>query len=51
MVLAARTPLYREVADAVVETDGRSVEQVAGLVIDAWSRYQGRARVRRGLDG
>ena len=35
-VLAARTPVYREVADLVIATDDRSVDQVAGLVIDAW---------------
>ncbi len=39
-VLAARAPLYREVADAVIETAGRSVDQVADAVLDAWSRHQ-----------
>jgi shikimate kinase len=36
-VLAARAPLYRSVADAVIDTTGRSPEQVADAVIDAWS--------------
>ncbi len=39
-VLAARAPLYREVADAVIETAGRTVDQVADLVLGAWSRHQ-----------
>jgi shikimate kinase len=35
-LLAARAPIYREVADAVVETEGRSPETVAAAVIDCW---------------
>jgi shikimate kinase len=37
-VLAARTPLYREVADAEVATDGRTVDDVVAAVLD---RVQG----------
>jgi shikimate kinase len=37
-VLEARTPLYREVADATVETAGRTPAEVADAVLDAWSR-------------
>ncbi len=36
-VLAARAPLYREVAHVVVETAGRSPRQVAEAVFDAWA--------------
>ncbi len=36
-VLQARTPLYQEVAHAVVETDGRSPEQVADEIREQWS--------------
>lgn len=39
-VLAARTPLYREVADAIVETAGRTPAEVADAVLQAWSRPQ-----------
>lgn len=35
-VLIEREPLYREAADAEVDTDGRSPEQVADAVISAW---------------
>ncbi len=38
-VLEARTPLYREVADAEVSTVGRNAEQVADVVLEAWSRH------------
>jgi shikimate kinase len=38
-VLEARTPLYREVADAEVDTSGRSAEQVADAVLEAWSLH------------
>jgi shikimate kinase len=38
-VLEARTPLYREVADAVVETEGRTPAQVADAVLAAWSAW------------
>lgn len=37
-VLAARTPLYREAAHAVVDTAGKTAEQVADAVLDAWAR-------------
>jgi shikimate kinase len=37
-VLAARTPLYREVADAIIETADRTPDEVAGAVLEAWSR-------------
>lgn len=40
-VLAARTPLYREVADVVIATEGRSAEQVAAAVLDAWREAEG----------
>lgn len=36
-VLISREPLYREVADATVDTSGRTVEQVADAVIAAWT--------------
>jgi shikimate kinase len=35
-VLAARTALYRELADAVVETDGKSPDLIASSLIDCW---------------
>ena len=38
-VLEARTPLYREVADAAIETAGRTVDQVADAALEAWSRH------------
>jgi len=40
-VLEARTPLYREVADAVVDTAGRTPEQVADAVLEAWAGGEG----------
>ena len=42
-VLESRTPLYREVADLVVETAGRSTESVADAVLEGWSRLLGPA--------
>jgi len=33
-LLAARDPLYREIADLVIETDGRKVKSVANEIID-----------------
>lgn len=39
-VLAARTPLYREVADVAIATDGRAVDQVADDVAGAYRRWQ-----------
>jgi shikimate kinase len=38
-VLEARTPLYRETADAEVSTIGLDAEQVAEAVLEAWSRH------------
>ncbi len=34
--LEARAPLYREVADAVVETGRRSANEVADVIVDLW---------------
>jgi shikimate kinase len=36
-VLADRAPLYLAAADAVVETSGRSADEVADAVLEAWS--------------
>ena len=36
-LLEKRDPLYREIADLVVDTDGRKVHSVAGEIIDAIS--------------
>jgi shikimate kinase len=38
-VLEARTPLYRQTADAEVSTVGRNAEQVVEAVLEAWSRH------------
>jgi shikimate kinase len=38
-VLEARTPLYRGAAHASVETAGRTAEEVADAVLEAWSRH------------
>ncbi len=38
-VLEARTPLYREVAHAVIETAGRDVDQVVDEALEAWNRH------------
>ena len=38
-VLEARTPLYREVAHASVETTGWTADQVADAVLEAWSLH------------
>jgi shikimate kinase len=35
-VLAARTPFYQELADAIVDTENKGPELVASLVIDHW---------------
>jgi shikimate kinase len=35
-VLEARTPLYQELADAVIETDARSPEDVADAILGCW---------------
>lgn len=37
-VAAARAPLYRDVADAIIDTTGRSCRQVSGAVLAAWRR-------------
>lgn len=37
-VAAARAPLYQDVADAIIDTTGRSCRQVAGAVLAAWRR-------------
>ncbi|MDH3778090.1 MAG: shikimate kinase AroK, partial [Gammaproteobacteria bacterium] len=36
-LLQKRDPLYREIADLVVETDGRKVHSVASEIIEAIS--------------
>jgi shikimate kinase len=36
-LLAQRDPMYREIADLVVETDGRKVKSVAGEIVDKLS--------------
>jgi shikimate kinase len=43
-VLAVRTPLYREVAHAVVDTTGRTPDEVADAVLDVWPRGDGSTR-------
>ncbi|MGO9920697.1 MAG: shikimate kinase [Isosphaeraceae bacterium] len=35
-VLAVRAPIYRELADATVETEGKSADWVASALIDRW---------------
>ncbi len=35
-VLAQRTPLYEEVADAAIETRDRAPEEIAALILDLW---------------
>jgi shikimate kinase len=40
-VLEARAPLYRGLADAVVETDGRSPVEVADAVLGHWAAWVG----------
>jgi shikimate kinase len=35
-VIEIRTPLYRAVADAVIDTDGKSPDQVATAVLECW---------------
>lgn len=37
-LLAVREPLYREVADVVVDADGRPADAVAADVLDAWHK-------------
>ena len=38
-VLAARLPLYLDVADATVDTTGRTAEEVADAVLAAWPSW------------
>lgn len=40
-VLEARTPLYRAVADTVVDTGGRTAEKVADAILELWDRGTG----------
>jgi shikimate kinase len=47
-VLAAREPLYREVADAVIDTDGKSPDEVVNDVLRAFKHTDWRAIQRRG---
>ncbi len=35
-ILRTRSPLYREVADAVVETDRRTASEVADAILELW---------------
>jgi shikimate kinase len=35
-VIEVRTPLYREVADAVIETGGKTPDQVAAAILEIW---------------
>jgi len=35
-VLAERTPFYQEMADAIVDTDGKSPDSIASALIDRW---------------
>jgi shikimate kinase len=37
-VLAERTPLYQQVADAIIDTEATTADSVASLVIDRWLR-------------
>jgi shikimate kinase len=37
-VAAARAPLYRDTADAIIDTTSRTSRQVAGAVLAAWRR-------------
>jgi shikimate kinase len=37
-VLAARTPLYRDLADLIVDTAGRKPEEVAAIIMASWSQ-------------
>jgi shikimate kinase len=39
-VMAVRTPLYQEVADAIVDTTGRTAEEVAEAVMVSWSDFE-----------
>jgi shikimate kinase len=37
-VLNVRVPLYQELADVVIDTTGKTPEQVAALILEAWPR-------------
>jgi shikimate kinase len=39
-LLAVREPLYRSIADLVVDTDGPSPEQVAATIFKSWPGYR-----------
>src|SRR4051794_6229812 len=43
-VLEARSPLYREVADAVVDTSGHAPDAVADAILASWREAIGEAR-------
>ncbi len=45
-VLAARTPLYAEVADARIETGGKSVAEVVDAILETWSHATAEAPPR-----
>ena len=36
-VLAARAPLYQELADAVIETGGKTPDEVADAILGCWT--------------
>jgi shikimate kinase len=40
-VLASREPLYRALADAVIDTTDKSPEQVAAVVVERWANRAG----------
>ena len=40
-VLAARAPFYRAVADATIDTTGRTATEVADAILAAWTRLSG----------
>jgi shikimate kinase len=37
-VLEVRTPLYEEVADTVIETEGKKPDEVAAAILEHWAR-------------
>jgi shikimate kinase len=37
-VLEVRKPLYEEVADAVIETEGKNPDEVAAAILERWTR-------------
>lgn len=38
-VLASRTPLYQAVADACVDTEGKSIAEVVDAILELWSHH------------